>query len=45
MITTTAITTTPTLVFIISERCLREELFVREKEEKKKVQNLGFQFN
>ena len=36
MITTTA---------IISERCLRIELFVREKEEKKKFQNLGFQFN
>jgi len=38
--TTTTATTTPTFKVFISERCLREEFFVREKkEEKKKFQN------
>jgi hypothetical protein len=44
MITTTA-TTTPTLKYYKSERCLREELCERKergKEKNSKFQNLGF---
>jgi hypothetical protein len=41
MTTTTAIPTPPTFkVLCISERCLREEFFVREKEEKKKISKI-----